>query len=160
MRKKKPYQAKLEEVTISRDGDNAIITYRDPDVATTYFRLGAEIDGMTDREILDLFNQTIDARELLAATYHHVAIEVSAGHPQIKYFADGDQWTPRGDVLRCIIEGDGLDNEDFIFIDDQALTLKEFGKLLSTCSGWGMRITFVPENELENEPEIDIRKPD
>jgi len=160
MRKKKPYRATLEEVTISRDSDTAIITYRDPDVATTYFKLGTEVERMADREILDLFNQNIDARELLAATYHHVAIEVPVGQPQIKYFAAGDQWAPRGDVLRCIIEGDGLDNEDFVYIDDQALTLREFGKLLSTYSGWGMRITFVPEDNLENKPEIDVREPD
>jgi len=160
MRKKKPYHATLEEVMITRDGDTAVITYRDPDVAATYFRIGTEIETMTDREIVDLFNQTIDARELSAATYHHVAIEVPVGQPQIKYFAEGDQWTPRGDVLRCIIDGDGLDNEEFVYIDDRPLTLREFGKLLSTYSGWGMRITFVPDDRLENEPEIDIREPD
>jgi len=160
MRKKKPYHATLEEVIITRDSDTAIITYRDPDVAGTYFRIGTEIKTMTDREIIDLFNQTIDARELSAATYHHIAIEVPVGQPQIKYFAEGNQWTPRGDVLRCIIDGDGLDNEEFVYIDDRSLTLREFGKLLSTYSGWGMRITFVPDDRLENEPEIEIREPD
>jgi hypothetical protein len=40
------------------------------------------------------------------------------------------------------------------------LTLREFGRLLSTYSGWGMRITFVPDNELEKRPTIEIREPD
>ena len=160
MRKKKPYHATLEEVLITRDSDTAIITYRDPDVAETNFMIGPEIKTMTDREIIDLFNQTIDARDLSAAMYHHVAIEVPVGQPQIKYFTEGNQWTPRGDVLRCIIDGDGLDNEEFVYIDDQPLTLREFGRLLSTYSGWGMRITFVPDDRLENEPEIEIREPD
>jgi len=160
LRKKKPYHATLEEVIITREGDTAVIAYLNPDVAVTDFRIGPEIETMTEGEIIDLFNQTIDARELSAAMYHHVAIEVPVGQPQIEYFAEGNQWTPRGDVLRCIIEGDGLDNEEFVYIDDQPLTLREFGKLLSTYSGWGMRITFVPDDRLEDEPEIDIREPD
>jgi hypothetical protein len=44
-------------------------------------------------------------------------------------------------------------------IYEKELNLKEFGKLLSTCSGWGMRITFVPEDEPEKKPMIEIREP-
>jgi hypothetical protein len=160
MRKKKPYRAALDEVTIDRNGDTAIIKYRDPDVATAHFKLGIEIEGMTDGEILDCFNKTIEARDMLSAEYQHVAIEVPPGQPQIEYFAEGDQWTPRGDVLRCIVAGNGLEDEDFVYIDDKELTLSKFGKLISTYSGWGMRITFVPDDELEMEPKIEIRKPD
>ncbi len=160
MRKKKPHRATLDEVKIIRDGDTAIITYRDPDVASTHFRLGTEIDEMTDGQILDHFNKMIETRDMLAATYEHVAIEVPPGQPQIEYFAAGDQWTPRGDVLRCIVAGDGLGNDVFVYIDDKELTLREFGKLLSTYSGWGMRITFVPDEELEEDPTIEIREPE
>jgi len=159
MRKKKPYRATLDEVTINRKGDTAIIKYRNPDVATTHFRLNTEIEGMTDGQILELFNKSIETRDMLAAAYEHVAIEVPPGQPQIKYFAEGDQWTPRGDVLRCVVAGDGLDDEVFVYIDDKELTLREFGRLLSTYSGWGMRITFVPDNELEKRPTIEIREP-
>lgn len=158
MRKKKPHRATLSEVTITRDGDTAIIKYRDPDIATTHFNMGGEIAGMTDREILADFNSMIDAKEMLAATYKHVATEVPPGRPQIKYYADAEQWTPRGDVLRCVVAGN-LDDGAFVHIDDKGLTLSEFGKLLSTFSGWGMRIIFVPEDELEKEPVIKIRDP-
>lgn len=160
MRKKKPYRATLDEVTIKRDGDTAIISYHDPDVATTHFKLGTKVDGMTDGQILDYFNKMIETRDMIAATYNHVAIEVPPGQPQIEYFAAGDQWTPRGDVLRCVVAGDGHDNEAFIYIDDKELTLREFGKLISTYSGWGMRIAFVPDDELEKEPMIEIREPE
>jgi hypothetical protein len=159
MLKKKPRRATLDEVTISRDGDTAIITYLDPDVATTHFKLGTEIEGLTDGQILDHFNQMIETRDMIAATYEHIAIEVPQGQPQIEYFAAGDQWTPRGDVLRCIVAGDGSDDDVFVYIDDKELTLREFGRLLSTYSGWGMRITFVPDDELEKNPSIEIREP-
>lgn len=160
MRSRKPYRATLDEVTITRDGETAIIAYHDPDVATTHFELGTEVGGMTDGQILDHFNKMIETRDMLAATYEHKAIEVPPGLPQIEYFAAGDQWTPRGDVLRCIVAGDGLDNDAFIYIDDKELTLREFGKLLSTYSGWGMRITFVPDDDLEKEPMVEIREPE
>ena len=162
MRRKKPYRTTLDEVIIRRDGETAIITYRDPDVVTTHFKVGSKLKRMTDGQILDHFNKTIEARDMLAASYEHVAIEIPPGQPQIEYFAEGDQWTPRGDVLRCIVMGDGFDDHDddiFVCIDEMELTLKEFGKLLSTYSGWGMRITFVPEDELEKEPMIEIREP-
>jgi nucleoside-diphosphate-sugar epimerase len=102
----------------------------------------------------------IETRDMLAATYEHVATEVPPDQPQIEYFAAGDQWTPRGDVLRCIVAGDGLDDEVFVYIDDKELTLREFGKLLSTYAGWGMRIIFVPDEELEKDPKIEIREPE
>jgi hypothetical protein len=160
MPRKKPYRTTLDEVTISRDGETAIITYRDPDVLTTHFKIGSKLERMTDGQILDYFNKTIEARDMLAASYDHVAIEVPPGQPQIEYFAAGDQWTPRGDVLRCIVMGDGLDDDEvFVCIDEKELTLKEFGKMLATYSGWGMRIIFVPEDELEKEPIIEIREP-
>jgi hypothetical protein len=159
MRKKNPYRTTLDEVTIVRDGDTAIITYHDSNVATTHFKLGSKLDRMTDGQILDYFNKMIETRDMLNATYEHIAIEVPPSQPQIEYFAPGDQWTPRGDVLRCIVAGEGLDDDVFVYIDEKELTLKEFGKLLSTYSGWGMRITFVPEDELEKEPIIEIRTP-
>lgn len=160
MRRKNPRRAALEEVSIAREGDTAIITFRDPEVAETHLQLGPETAKMSDAEILDCYNEMIAARDMLAASYEHVAIEVPPGNPQIQYFAEGDQWTPRGDVLRCIVAGDGLEDEDvFVYIDDKELSLRQFGRLMATFAGWGMRITFVPEDELEKEPVIKIQDP-
>jgi len=69
------------------------------------------------------------------------------------------QWVPRGDVLRCIIDDGGLDGEVVIHIDDQELSLREFGRLLRVHAGWGMRIAFVPEEFVTDNPTVKIRKP-
>ena len=80
--------------------------------------------------------------------------------PQIEYFEKGDQWTPRGDVLRCVISDGGPDNEPIIYVDDRELSWREFGRLMTTYAGWGVRIVFVPDDELHEEPQIEIREPE
>jgi hypothetical protein len=119
---------------------------------------------MTDEEILLVFNQTIAAqirnRDELG---EYVAIEVPVGSPQVKYDAGTvNQWSPRGGVLQCFIEDVG--GEDgllpVIHIDDREFTWDEFGKMLCTHAGWGMRIVFVSDDELEQTPNIAVREPD
>jgi hypothetical protein len=46
-----------------------------------------------------------------------------------------------------------------IHVDDHELSWSEFGTLLLTYGGWGMRIVFVPDNRLDEEPEIEVREP-
>ena len=159
MRLKRPHVATLDEVAITREDDGAVIAYKDRTVRTTHFRLGPEVHRMTDREILDRFNAGIRTTEALAADYQHVAVEVPPGRPQIAYFSRGDQWTPRGDVLRCVID-EGPDRMPLIHVDDHELSWAEFGTLLLTHAGWGMRMVFVPDDRLDEEPEIEVREPD
>ena len=45
-----------------------------------------------------------------------------------------------------------------IEIDDRELSLEEFGRMLTTFAGWGMLITFVPEDELYVAPKLDVRE--
>ena len=66
---------------------------------------------------------------------------------------------PRGGVLRCHIEDDE-NGEAVIYIDDRAFDLAEFGALLCQFAGWGMRIAFVPEDEVTERPEIEVREPE
>ena len=66
---------------------------------------------------------------------------------------------PRGRVLRCHIEDDE-NGQAMIYIDDQEFSLAEFGALLRCFAGWGMRITFVPEDEVTEQPEIEVREPE
>lgn len=66
---------------------------------------------------------------------------------------------PRGDVLRCVVNDGGLDGEATVFIDERELSLQDFGRMLTSRAGWGMRITFVPDDRLTENPEIEVRGP-
>jgi hypothetical protein len=70
---------------------------------------------------------------------------------------NSDQWVPRGEVLRCIADDGGPDGELTIHIDNEELSLAEFGKLLRYYAGWGMRIAFVPEERVTENPMIVVR---
>jgi hypothetical protein len=122
-------------------------------------KLGVEIDLMSDEMILEVFNDTLRAQSQLAANYKHVALEVPLGSPQSKYYAEGDQWVPRGDVLRCLISDDE-DGQLVVEIDDKELSLEEFGRMLVTHAGWGMRIEMVPEDAVHRRPALKVSEPE
>lgn len=164
MRKKRPRIARLDQVRISRDAEDAIIEFRDSATATTHLRIGPQVHQMTDEEILLVFNQTIAAqirnRDELG---EYVAIEVPVGSPQFEHHPDTvNQWSPRGGVLRCCIEDGGGEDGSLpvIVVDDREFTWDEFGRMLCTYAGWGMRIVFVPDDELEQAPKISVQDPD
>jgi hypothetical protein len=159
---RRPHRASPDEIRITREGDNAIIAYADPSVATTNFTIGREkLAAMTDAEVLAVWNEHIDARDALMKEYDHVAVEVPLGRPQVRYSERADQWVPRGHVLRCVVLGSSGDpDEPFLSIDDRDFTPMEFAKMASTFGGWGMRIVFVPDDELHEEPAVEVREPD
>jgi hypothetical protein len=74
------------------------------------------------------------------------------------YHEQSDQWVTRGDVLRCIIDDAGPNGEVTIHIDDEELSLAEFGRLLSVHAGWGMRIPFAPEDFITENPTVKVRE--
>lgn len=74
------------------------------------------------------------------------------------YFAPAGQWVPRGAVLRCLID-DSAGAEPVIHVDDHELSLREFGWLLRTYAGWGMRIVFVEDDDADP-PLVEIRDPE
>jgi hypothetical protein len=159
MRLKRPYVASLDQVRITHEGEVAVIEYAEPRIWTTHFNLGREIEGMSDQEILDRFNAGLVATEQFRAEHEHVAIEIPPGKPQIEYDRQCDQWVPRGDVLRCVVDDGGAGEEPIIHIDDYELSWREFGRLLTTCAGWGMRIVFVPDDQTHVTPAIEVREP-
>lgn len=159
MRPKKPQAATLNEIQISRQGMTAIIKFNDPNFATTHLTLEEPTEKLTDQDILNRFNAVILAQERMSADYKHVAVEVPIGRPQLRYYEQCSQYSPRGDVLRCQIEGDEHGNA-FVCIDDRELSMDEFGKLLLTHDGWGMRLVFVPDDELADTPSIVVRDPE
>ena len=158
-RMKKPHIATLNEVIITRDGEYGVIVYHDQTVGGVNLKIGPEIDRMTDQEILNCHNEVIIAMKNSVAAYKHKAVEIPPGRPQVHYSEQSDQWVPRGDVLRCVVN-DEEGRRPIIEIDDREFTLEEFGAMLTTFSGWGMRIVFVPDSDLEKSPEIIVREPE
>ncbi len=159
MRKMNPRRASPDEVKIFRSGEEAIIAFADATISTSHLRIGPHVHEMSDQAILDIFNDVMAAQDQLLAESENIVIEIPPGRPQIKYSDYGDQWVPRGDLLRCHIDDDGPDGEITVQIDDQELSLREFGRLLRTHAGWGMRIAFVPNEMVEEEPEVQVREP-
>lgn len=162
MRKPRPIVTSLNEVTITRENDSASIDYKDPAYASTHFQIGPEIELMTDQEIVDLYNETLREQARLAAQWKHVVVEVPLGSPQIEYSPQCDQWTPRGSVLRCLIDDtmEGQEREPVITIDDKELTWREFGRLVCTYAGWGMRIEFVADDRIHRRPALEVKEPE
>ena len=158
-RPKKPQVTTLDKVTITREGDTAVIDYLDPTIGGVNLTIGPSLKLMSDQEVLDCHNGILMERDRFAANYHHEALEIPPGKPQVKYFDKGDQWVPRGGVLRCVIHDDEH-LQAVIEIDDREFTLEEFGRMLTTYAGWGMRIVFVPDDDLEKEPTIVIGEPE
>jgi hypothetical protein len=158
MKGKVRYIARLPEVIVKRDGDFARIEYKEGDIAASLLKIGPEIREMSDSEIVELHNETLRDKARRASEYKQVAVEMPLGSAQIEYFARCDQWVPRGTVLRCLIR-DSLQGQLLIRVDEQDLRLKQFGKLLSTYEGWGMRIEFVPQEEVHRRPVVEVREP-
>lgn len=159
---RRPHRASPDEIKITRNGDTAIIAYADDKVSTTHLTLGAgALAGMTDEQLLEFWNEHIEARDEFMREQEHVAVEIPVGKPQIRYFELADQWVPRGHVLRCVILGsNGEANEPFISIDDRDFTPAEFVRMVGSFGGWGMRIVFVPDDEVHEEPVVEVREPD
>lgn len=161
---KRPHVASPEQVRITRDGDDAIIEYADSKIATTRLRMGAkQLAAMTDAEVLTFWNEHVQASQGFREGHNYIATEIPVGKPQVEYFEEADQWIARGGVLRCQIVTDAavpveLD-EPVVSIDGRDFTTAEFIKLLGGHGGWGMRIVFVPDDELHARPKIRVREP-
>lgn len=160
MKKPRPLVFNLQEITITRAGESAIIRYKDPAYASTHLTIGPEVEAMTDHEIMDLYNATLKAQAELAMT-PWIATEIPLGSPQIEYSEVCNQWTARGHVLRCLIDDtEEGEREPVIDVDGKMLTWQEFGSIIVSFAGWGMRIEFTPEDEIHRRPKVTVREPD
>ena len=45
-----------------------------------------------------------------------------------------------------------------ITVDDKELSWHEFGKMICTFAGWGMRIEFTPEGEIHRRPKLVVKE--
>ena len=158
MRLKRPRPASPDQVRITREGETAIIEYADPSISVVNLRVGPSLAGMTEAEVLELFNDMLEAQAEIAAGVDPTLTEIPPGHPQIEYNEQSGQWVPRGQVLRCHIDDD-VEEGTIIQIDDMELDMAAFGRMLQVFSGFGMRIAFVDEEDVTEEPEIVVREP-
>lgn len=161
MRPNRLYVVRREEVRIIRDGEAADIEYLEPEGPRVHLTIGPSIAGMSDDDIVEALNAVIRAQEELAKSYVHVAQEVPPGRPQIKFFEAGGYWVPRGDVLRFVVTSRQVDweSEPAVEIDGREFTWEEFGRMLLTWEGWGVRMVVVPEDELEKRAKIAVQDP-
>ena len=159
MRPKRPIHVLIDQVRITREGGDAIIDHADTNVSGARIVIGPGIASMSDADIVEMYNDILDSQWGLLQQWDKTVVEEPPGEKQIDYHENSDQWVPRGDVLRCIIDDAGANGEVTIHIDDQELSLAEFGRLLSVHAGWGMRIAFVPEEFITENPKVEIRKP-
>ena len=158
MRLKRPRPASPDQVRITREGETAVIEYADPSVGVVNLQVGPSLAAMTDAQVLDLFNEMLEAQAEIAAGVDPTLTEIPPGLPQIEYSERSDQWVPRGHVLRCHIEDDE-EGRPIIHVDDVELDLEAFGRMLLTFCGFGMRIAFVDEEDVNEKPEIVVREP-
>lgn len=151
-----------EEVVITRKGTTAVIRYRDPDEEGGIdLEIGPELEKMSDLEVIEAHNEMVRNMEFHRKANPYVALEIPEGRPQIERSGVSRQWTARGNVLRCRIESEGRSaNIPVIEIDGRRLNWREFGELISVCEGWGMRIVFVPDDELNKTPAIALAETD
>jgi hypothetical protein len=135
-----------------------MIDHADENVSGARIVIGPSIASMSDADIVDMYNDILDSRWALLEAWDKTVVEEPPGEQQIDYHEDSDQWVPRADVLRCIIDDAGPNGEVTIHIDDQELSLAEFGRLLRVHAGWGMRIAFVPEEFVAENPIVKVRE--
>jgi hypothetical protein len=159
MRTKRPTHVLLGQVRITRDGHTATIDHADRRLSPAHIAVGPGIASMTDADIVSMYNGILDAQSALLQEWDKTVVEEPPGEPQIDFHEDSGQWVPRADVVRCSVDDGGPDGEVTIHIDDRELSLKDFGRLLAVHAGWGMRLAFVPEEFVTENPKVKIRKP-
>jgi hypothetical protein len=81
--REKPYQASIDQVKITRDGEYAAIDYADPDVGGMHLKVGPGIVDMSDQDILSLHNDVVATMQASADEWEDVVVEIPVGKQQI-----------------------------------------------------------------------------
>ena len=132
-RKKRPFVATPDEVSITRDGDFAIIRYQDETIETTQYRIGRDsLSRLTDGDILAMWNAGLATAQEEAA----------------KSRRDMSALLQGGNILECIIENyPGAPNQPFIKVAGRSYTAMELAHLLGGHVGWELKIELRSPRE-------------
>jgi len=156
----------IDQARVARDGEYAVVSFEGFDLEPVRYHIGPSIAAMSDAEVLRQVQQGLAAADEARSvsddaepeTNEVVALEIPPGSPQLEYLEDSETWVPRGDVVRCVLEGKES-GEVIIRVDDRQLSLDAFGRMLSAMEGWGMRLTFMPAERIEDLPVIEVSEP-
>lgn len=121
--------------------------------------LGPEINALADIDILDLYNDIIEAQEASIADPANRPTEIPKGRPQIEWSEEFQDWLIRGEVLKCELSDDE-DGNLVVYVDDKELDADAFLQLIRPFAGWGMRISFMDESQIHDDPGVILRDPD
>ena len=83
MRLKRPRPASPDQIRITREGETAVIEYADPTIRVVNLRVGPSLAAMNDAEVLELFNDMLEAQAEIAAGVSPTLTEIPPGLPQI-----------------------------------------------------------------------------
>jgi hypothetical protein len=155
-RYREPYEARLSDVEILRDGETAVIRYRRGRYPTFYITLGPDLADMDDDAVLAVHNELLRSQRAMRAL---PIWEVPPGRPQIRRDPGSGRFDVRGQVLRVVLGDQGEIGPD-VCIDHRVLSWEEFGALLNPFSGWGARLLFVHEYDITKNPVIIVGEPD
>lgn len=67
MKRKERYIVRLDEVTIRREGEYAVIDHKEERIPETHLKIGPELAEMSDEEIVELYNDTLRAQAQVSA---------------------------------------------------------------------------------------------
>ena len=162
-RLKEPYIATMDQVKIDRQGESATIDYVEPGIGGVSLERGEKSDFFSDEDILEIHNACLRGQHSMRLNHEYICYEIPPGKPQIKFSTQCHQWSPRGGIVRAFIDDGGDYYKGYriptIEIDGKELSWAEFGSLVGTYAGWGMRLTFVPDDETNHEPTIIVKEP-
>lgn len=134
-RKKRPHVATPDEVTITRDGDFAIITYADEAIETTQYQVGAErLARMTDEDILAVWNAGL----------------ATAFDENVRSRRDMSGLLDERRTLTGVVESfPNTPNEPFLRVSGRTYTAVELAYLLGGHVGARISITVISDDGTE-----------
>ena len=159
MRKKKPIPAVFDQVHITRDGNDAIIEYADPTIPETRLTIGPQIKTMTDRDIVGVFNGVMAAQQRLLEDWDRTVTEIP---PRQATDRAPQRLRPvgaarRGAALHCRRRRPGRRGHHSH--RQRRAVLGRVRKAPPILCRLGMRIAFVPEERVTENPKIVVRDP-
>jgi hypothetical protein len=99
----RPIPAVMDKVRITRDGNDAVIEYADPMISDTRLTIGSQIKGMTDKDIIDVFNGVMVAQRLMPAVSRfgrHIRCRICCPIPNPTTHSDCRTPAPAGRLRR------------------------------------------------------------